>query len=226
MQKQRFLPNVSGKRVSSQEPFRTMNHYMLKGNDDKLFPIIAFCIFTLQRNSVSPQHLAQMLGGWTWFLLINRPLLSIFDAVYSFQNIYWNDRFSEIELWPSVRCELHCVLGMLPFMEASLSLEWGEVAYEVDAGPKRTSVLTSPAPASTLRVLAQLAERGGWLLNDLHADADPDLLAHAIEDGLSSASPGFSKEFARFYLVLLRNQLKWTHLGGTRAGGSLNFLMC
>ena len=135
--------------------FRTMNHYMLKGNDDKLFPIIAFCIFTLQRNSVSPQHLAQMLGGWTWFLLINRPLLSIFDDVYSFQNIYWNDRFTEIELWPSVRCELHCVLGMLPFMEASLSLEWGEVAYEVDAGPKRTAVLSSPAPASTLRILAQ-----------------------------------------------------------------------
>ena len=111
VQKQRFLPNVTAKHVSSQEPFRIMNHYMLKGNDDKLFPIIAFCIFTLQRNSVSPQHLAQMLGGWTWFLLFNRPLLSIFDDVYSFQNIYWNDRFSEIELWPSVRCELHCVFS-------------------------------------------------------------------------------------------------------------------
>ena len=85
-------------------------------------------------------------------------------------------------------------------MEASLSLEWREVAYEVDAGPKRTSVLTSPAPASTLRVLAQLAERGGWLLNDLHADADPDLLAHAIEDGPSASSPGFSKDFARTLL--------------------------
>ena len=48
--------------------------------------------------------------------------------------------------------------------------------------------------------LAQLAERGGWLLHDLHADADPDLLAHAIEDGLSSSSPGFSKEFARSLL--------------------------
>ena len=44
VQKQRFLPNVSGKHVSSQEPFRAMQHYMLKGNDDKLFPIIAFCI--------------------------------------------------------------------------------------------------------------------------------------------------------------------------------------
>ena len=85
VQKQRFLPNVSGKRVSSQEPFRTMNHYMLKGNDDKLFPIIAFCIFTLQRNSGSPQHLAQMLGGWTWFLLINRPLLSILTPFILFK---------------------------------------------------------------------------------------------------------------------------------------------
>ena len=70
----------------------------------------------------------------------------------------------------------------------------------MDAGPKRTAVLSSPAPASTLRILAQLAERGGWLLRDLHADADPDLLAHAIEDGLTSSSPGFSKDFARSLL--------------------------
>ena len=127
-------------------------------------------------------------------MLINRPLLSVFNDVYSFQNVYWQDRFTAIELWPSVRCELHCILGLLPFMEASLSLGWGEVAYEVDAGPKITSVLSSPAPASTLRVLAQLAERGGWLLHDLNCDADPDLLAHAVEDELAS-SEGFFERF-------------------------------
>ena len=80
-----------------------------------------------------------------------------------------------------------------------MSLGWGEVAYEVDAGPKMTSVLSSPAPASTMRILAQLAERGGWLLHDLCSDADPDLLAHAVEDELTS-SEGFSKDFARFLL--------------------------
>ena len=85
---------------------------------------------------------------------------------------------------------------MLPFMEASLSLDGGSVVCEVEAGPKRTAVLSSPAPASSLRILAQLAERGGWLLPDLHDEADPDLLAHAVEDGLTSSSPGFSKEFA------------------------------
>ena len=109
-QQTRFCPKFVGKHVSPKDPFETVSHYVLKGNDDKLFPIIAFTIFTLQQNSVSPQHLSQVLGGWTWFVLINRPLLSIFDEVYSFQNIYWNDRFTAIELWPSVRCELHCIL--------------------------------------------------------------------------------------------------------------------
>ena len=132
-------------------------------------------------------------------MLINRPLLSVFNDVYSFQNVYWQDRFTAIELWPSVRCELHCILGLLPFMEASLSLGWGEVAYEVDAGPKITSVLPSPAPASTLRVLAQLAERGGWLLHDLNSKADPDLLAHAVEDDLS-ASVRLCRQFVTFLL--------------------------
>ena len=134
-----------------------------------------------------------MVGGFTWFLLINRQLLAVFDEIYSFQNVYWHARFSEIELWPSVACELNCLLGMLPFMEASLSLDWGSVVYEVDAGPKRTAVLSSPAPASSLRILAQLAERGGWLLHDLHDEADPALLAHAVEDGLTASSPRFSK---------------------------------
>ena len=72
--------------------------------------------------------------------------------------------------------------------------------YEVDAGPKRTAVLSSPAPASSLRILAQLAERRGWLLHDLHDEADPALLAHAVEDGLTASLPGFSKEFARSFL--------------------------
>ena len=84
-QQTRFCPKIAGKHLSSKEPFESVVHYVLKGNDDKLFPIIAFTIFTLQQNSVSPQHLSQVLGGWTWFLLINRPLLSIFDDVYSFQ---------------------------------------------------------------------------------------------------------------------------------------------
>ena len=71
------------------------------------------------------------------------------------------------------------------------------MVYEVDAGPKRTAVLSSPAPASSLRILAPLAERGGWLLHDLHDEAEPDLLAHTVEDGLASSSPGFSANFAR-----------------------------
>ena len=53
----RFCPKFVGKHVSSTEPFESVSHYVLKGNDDKLFPIIAFTIFTLQHFSVSPQHL-------------------------------------------------------------------------------------------------------------------------------------------------------------------------
>ena len=73
---------------------------------------------------------------------------------------------------------------MLPFMEATLLLSWGPVAYEVDAGPQRIAVLITRAPASSLRFLAQLAERRGWLLHDLHDAAEPSLSARAVEDSL------------------------------------------
>ena len=100
-------------------------------------------------------------------------------------------------MWESVECELHTLLGILPFLEASLSLKWGDVAYEVAAGPERTAVLTTPADHTSLRLLAQLAERGGWLLNDV-PEAET-LLASATEDRLGSAS-GASAPFARSFL--------------------------
>ena len=170
VQRESFSVICEGKRVSKKGQFK--EGHFLKGSDDKMFPLISFCVRTIQRNRITPQHLAQLLGGFTWFLaqplggftwfmLINRPSLAILDEVYSFHNVHWSARFTELELWPSVACEVNCLLGMLPFMEASLSLRWGSVAYEVDAGPRRTAVLSSPAPASTLRILAQLAERGG-----------------------------------------------------------------
>ena len=40
-QQTRFCPKFAGKHVSASEPFESVSHYVLKGNDDKLFPIIA-----------------------------------------------------------------------------------------------------------------------------------------------------------------------------------------
>ena len=94
IQKEYFQANCDGKLASPHRTFRS--RYVLKGSDDKMLPLIAFCVLTLQKNGISPQNLAQMVGGFTWFLLINRPLLSVFDEFYSFQNVYWHASFSKL----------------------------------------------------------------------------------------------------------------------------------
>ena len=101
-------------------------------------------------------------------------------------------------MWDSVYTELQCFLGMLPFLEVSLSLSWAPVAYEVDAGPKRTAVLTTSAEPKVLRILGRLAERGGWLLRD--DPVAPGPLDEAIEERLTSSAVGGSRDFARSLL--------------------------
>ena len=196
-QASRVVVDPASKRAVRKLAFKP--EYFLKGEDAKLFPLVAYTSFILRNRKVAPQKLCCLLGGLTWFVLINRPILSVFDSVYSFINVYWKtSRYEEVDMWDSVYSELQCLLGMLPFLEVSLSLSWAPLAYEVDAGPKRTAVLSTPAEPEVLRVLGRLAERGGWLLRD---DVDaPSLLSEDVEDRLASAAVGCSRDFARSLL--------------------------
>ena len=71
--------------------------------------------------------------------------------------------------------ELHCLIGLLPFARSNLSLEFGRFVYCVDAGPKQNGICCTSSPKEEQRMLAGLAERGGWLL-------PTEQLGHAMAD--------------------------------------------
>ena len=120
-QASRVVVDPASKRAVRKLAFKP--EYFLKGEDAKLFPLVAYTSFILRNRKVAPQKLCCLLGGLTWFVLINRPILSVFDSVYSFINVYWKtSRYEEVDMWDSVYSELQCLLGMLPFLEVSLSL--------------------------------------------------------------------------------------------------------
>ena len=59
-------------------------------------------------------------------------------------------------------CERQCILGMLPFMSASLSVRWGPVAYGVDAGLApifRQHAAGCTLPAFEPEVTAKIAKK-------------------------------------------------------------------
>ena len=59
------------------------------------------------------------------------------------------------------------------------------MVYEVDAGPGRTAILQTLSDVPTLRCMAGLAERGGWLLRDV----GDDRLASSVESLLRAQMP-------------------------------------
>jgi hypothetical protein len=58
--------------------------------------------------------LSSLLGKWTWAVLVRRPALSVFGAVYRWL------RVCIAPLWPSARLELAVVCALSPLLVADL----------------------------------------------------------------------------------------------------------
>jgi len=75
----------------------------------------------LVNGACTGRAMAQLVGRWTWAMLVYRPALSAFNAVYRFSRMA--DRMCWF-LWASVRVELECVMGLAPLLWASMKNPW------------------------------------------------------------------------------------------------------
>ena len=66
----------------------------------------------LQVGRISAKGMQKAVGVASWSMLLNRPLLSIFSAVYSFAQ---DGDLRISSLWPSVKRELGILQALLPF---------------------------------------------------------------------------------------------------------------
>jgi hypothetical protein len=80
------------------------------------------------------RELAHVVGRWTWAMLVRRPAMATFSAVYRFIQCAHDTRY---ELWPSVRRELWTVIRLAPLLFASLDTEWAPVVVASDASEVR-----------------------------------------------------------------------------------------
>lgn len=74
--------------------------------------------------------LQRILGHWTWFLLLRRPLLSVFSAVYTHTH-----KPSEFVFKPTraMREELRCICRLSPCVSANLRRRFNHVCISTDA---------------------------------------------------------------------------------------------
>jgi hypothetical protein len=82
--------------------------------------------------------LANILGRWTWAMLVRRPALSAFSSVYRFAQIAGR---RVLPLWPSVVHELHVAIGLAPLLFARLDKRFAEEVVASDASSSGLGVV-------------------------------------------------------------------------------------
>jgi len=75
----------------------------------------------LSHRHCTGDQMAQIVGRWVWAILIRRPALAVFSAVYRFIECAGRRVFT---IWPSVARELSIVIGLAPLLYASLDSSW------------------------------------------------------------------------------------------------------
>ena len=101
-------------------------------------------------------ELAHLIGRWTWAMLVNRPTLSVFSAVYRFIEVAGARRFA---LWPAAALELAVIVALAPLLVARLSAPDYPSFIATDASEHGQGVVVFTPRADQSVVLVAPAQR-------------------------------------------------------------------
>lgn len=138
----------------------------LSASTTKLVQLLVATLSLLRSGACSGRDLLRVVGGWTWFCMLQRPLLSLMHACHRFVALAGDRVF---QLWPSVRAELLCLAAMVPFLSVSLRAPLGPEILATDASMEKEALTVAALPPS-----ADFAE----LLWPLVSCRSADMLPH------------------------------------------------
>ena len=108
---------------------------------DSQLALVQSTLSVLRATTVSGSVLSQLIGRWTWVLMLRRPALAVLQHVYRYCRVAWRRQFT---LWPSVRRELCMLLSLLPLLEARLDAPFFSRAVASDASELAAGVVAVP----------------------------------------------------------------------------------
>jgi len=132
----------------------TGTDHTLAPQADKLHKLRADTVAFLHRRMATGRELAGIVGRWTWFMLVARPALSCFSAVYHFARCA--DR-KAWHVWPSVKRELAHAIAVGPLLLASLSAPWSDRVLATDASMHGLGVVAACIPPPLVITAARTA---------------------------------------------------------------------
>jgi hypothetical protein len=119
----------------------------------KLQRLVHATLAVVRRGSATSSQIEHLVGSWTWLVLVRRPLLSFFSAVYGFiRRAFSRSR----PLWRSVASELFLLCVLSPLAVADLRLPVSSVVWCHDACLTGGAALSMTVPLSTLDALSSL----------------------------------------------------------------------
>jgi hypothetical protein len=123
---------------------------------DKLMSLWADTVRVLSAGAISGLHLSELIGRWTWAMLVRRPSLSALRHVYRFIAVAGRRVYV---LWPGVRRELIVLCGLLPLLSASLSAPLYSRVLASDASSSGGGVVAARMDESSVNLLLQVGAK-------------------------------------------------------------------
>ena len=115
---------------------------------DKAEKLVAYTLQMVRRGSATGRELGSIVGSWIWFLLVRRPLLSVFNHVFRFIERFDRERHA---LSPSVALELTVMCSLAPFLFAELASPFLPTIVTTDASTSGFGVMDAPCSAAEIR---------------------------------------------------------------------------
>lgn len=106
------------------------------------------------KHSITGNDLAQLIGKWTWCLLIKRPTLSVLRYSYRYVNAAGSKSW---QLWTSVKQELMMLLLIMPLLQYKLSNCWCPTMFATDASNLAAGVVTTNLTSELFKAIWPLS---------------------------------------------------------------------
>ena len=119
----------------------------------------------LRAEFVTGKQLSQLIGSWTWCMLLRRSTLCVLQHTYRFIAVAQE---SDFVLWPAVRRELQCLLCFLPLLHTDMASRFCPVAYASDASEFAGGVVSAPLTPAFAAALYPLSSNRRFNLLPLH----------------------------------------------------------
>ena len=145
----------------------------------------------IEDRSTTPHTLSQVVGSWVWFLLLNRPLLSILQHVYDFTSK--EPEGDIVEMSGQALLELTHLTNLAPLLYIDMARASWSLVSASDASMHGLGASFTGIPANFDPFLA--SEKIGWTSrHDSNVDAHVEMhpLTVAITNNLSAWSDIFA----------------------------------